>query len=62
MSRSIQANPNLLLWVRVLQMALVSVAIIPVFFAEELGLSTAEVMLVQGLFGLSAALGEVPSG
>lgn len=55
-------NPRLLCVFHALQMSLFPMAILTVFYREELGMSLTEIMLVQGGFGLAMALFEFPSG
>ena len=43
-------------------MSLFPMAILTVFYRQNLGMSMAEIMLVQGGFGLVMALFEFPSG
>lgn len=55
-------NPRLLCVFHALQMSLFPMAILTVFYREDLGMSMKEIMLVQGGFGLAMALFEFPSG
>ena len=59
---SLQRNPPLLCVFHALQMSLFPMAILTVFYRENLGMSMIEIMLVQGGFGLAMALFEFPSG
>ena len=58
----LQRNPRLLCLFHALQMSLFPMAILTVFYRQNLGMSMAEIMLVQGGFGLVMALFEFPSG
>ncbi len=55
-------NPRLLCAFHGLQMTLFPVAVITIFWTIEIGLSMHEIMLLQGLFGLTIAVFEFPSG
>jgi MFS family permease len=59
---ALQRNPRLLCVFHALQMSLFPMAILTVFYREDLGMSMTEIMLVQGGFGLAMALFEFPSG
>lgn len=59
---SLRANPRLLCIYHALQMSLFPMAILTVFYKQELGMSLLEIMMLQGAFGLVAALFEFPSG
>ena len=59
---ALQRNPPLLCVFHALQMSLFPMAILTVFYREDLGMSMTEIMLVQGGFGLAMALFEFPSG
>ena len=59
---ALQRNPALLCAFHALQMSLFPMAILTVFYREDLGMSMTEIMLVQGGFGLAMALFEFPSG
>ena len=59
---ALQRNPRLLCVFHALQMSLFPMAILTVFYRQDLGMSMAEIMLVQGGFGLALALFEFPSG
>ena len=58
----LKRNPALLCLFHALQMSLFPMAILTVFYREDLGMSMTEIMLVQGGFGLAMALFEFPSG
>ncbi len=58
----LQHNPRLLCLFHALQMSLFPMAVLTVFYRQELGMSMTEIMLVQGGFGLAMALFEFPSG
>lgn len=58
----IQLNPARLCWFRACQMSLFPIAIITVFWKIDIGLNVAQIMLLQALYGLSAAVLEFPSG
>jgi len=62
MSKSLRRNPPLLCAFRALYMALFPVAVITLFYKHEIGLTMAEIMLLQGIFGVSVAILEFPSG
>jgi MFS family permease len=55
-------NPVLLCVFHALQMSLFPMAVLTVFYRDDLGMSMTEIMLVQGGFGLAMALFEFPSG
>jgi len=59
---SLQRNPPLLCVFHALQMSLFPMAILTVFYREDLGMNMTEIMLVQGGFGLAMAFFEFPSG
>ncbi len=59
---ALQRNPRLLCVFHALQMSLFPMAILTVFYRQDLGMSMTEIMLVQGGFGLAMALFEFPSG
>jgi hypothetical protein len=61
-ARRIARNPALLCLHQALMMTLFPMAILTIFQRDHLGLSFAEVMLVQAAFGASLALLEFPSG
>ncbi len=58
----LKRNPGLLCVFHALQMSLFPMAILTVFYRQNLGMSMTEIMLVQGGFGLAMALFEFPSG
>jgi len=58
----LEANLRLLAAFRALQMTLFPVAIVTLFWRDELGLSMAEILLLQALFGLFTAILEFPGG
>lgn len=60
--RRLDRNPVLLCVHQALMMSLFPMAILTVFQRDHLGLSVAEVMLVQAAFGAALALLEFPSG
>jgi len=55
-------NPALLCVYAALMMSLFPMAIITVFYKDDIGMSMTEIMLLQGAFGLALALFEFPSG
>lgn len=55
-------NPALLCAFHALQMSLFPMAIITVFFKNDIGMTMGEIMLLQGAFGLAMAVFEFPSG
>jgi len=56
------ANAGLLCAYRALQMTLFPVAVVTLFWKDRIGLDMAEILTLQGLFGLSMAVFEFPSG
>jgi len=64
MSKQVDLERNLVLLCvfQALLMALFPVAIMPLFWSHELGMTWTEIMEVQAFFSLVAALCEVPSG
>lgn len=58
----LERNLVLLCVFQALLMALFPVAIMPLFWSHELGMTWTEIMEVQAFFSLVAALCEVPSG
>jgi MFS family permease len=58
----VRRNPGLLCAHHALMMSLFPMAILTLFQQDHLGLSMAEIMVVQAIFGLSLALFEFPSG
>jgi len=61
-ARRLARNLRLLIAFRALQMAMFPIAIVPLYWRDELGLSVAEIFLVHALFGLFAACLEFPGG
>jgi len=59
---ALKRNPALLCTFHGLQMSLFPMAILTVFYRQDLGMSMTQIMLVQGGFGLAMALFEFPSG
>jgi len=59
---ALERNPRLLCAFHGLQMTLFPVAIITLFWQQRLGMSIHDMLLLQGLFGLSVAIFEFPSG
>ncbi len=59
---ALHRNPTLLCIFHALQMSLFPMAILTVFYRQNLGMSMTQIMLVQGGFGLAMALFEFPSG
>ena len=59
---SLGANPRLLCTFHALQMSLFPMAILTVYFRQDIGMSMSQIMLLQGAFGLAMALFEFPSG
>lgn len=55
-------NPALLCAFHALQMSLFPMAIITLFFKNDIGMSMQEIFLLQGAFGLAMAVFEFPSG
>lgn len=60
--RDLARNPRLLCAFHGLQMSLFPVAIITLFWQRALGMSMHEILLLQGIFGVTVALFEFPSG
>lgn len=60
--KGLTRNPPLLCAYHALQMALFPMAVITLFWKDTLGLTMGEIMLLQGVFGLSVAVLEFPSG
>lgn len=58
----LERNPARLCLFHALQMALFPVAVITIFWKHAIGLDMAEILLLQGFFGLSMAIFEFPSG
>jgi len=61
-ARRLARNLRLLTAFRGLQMTMFPVAIVPLYWRDELGFSVAEIFLVHALFGLFAACLEFPGG
>jgi len=61
-SRRLQRNLPLLCVYRGLQMTMFPIAIVPLYWRDELGLGMSEIFLVQAIFGLFAACLEFPGG
>jgi len=59
---SLRNNPALLSAFHALQMSLFPMAILTVYFRQDIGMSMTEIMALQGAFGLAMALFEFPSG
>jgi MFS family permease len=59
---SLRSNPALLSAFHALQMSLFPMAILTVYFRQDIGMSMTKIMLLQGAFGLVMALFEFPSG
>jgi len=55
-------NLRLLCAFRAIQMALIPIAVVPLYWRDELGLSMAEIFSIQAIFGLFAACLEFPGG
>ncbi|MCA9685334.1 MAG: MFS transporter [Myxococcales bacterium] len=55
-------NPALLCGIRAAQMAMFPIAVLSVFLQREVGFSITQIMLLQGVFGLTMVLLEFPSG
>ena len=62
MSASVARNPRLVCVFEALKMALFPVAVITLFWQDVLDMSMHEVFVLQGVFGLSIAVFEFPSG
>ena len=60
--RELSRNPRLLCAFHGLQMSLFPVAIITLFWQRALGMSMHEILLLQGIFGVTVAIFEFPSG
>jgi len=60
--RELERNPRLLCAFHALQMTLFPVAIITLFWQRALGMSMQQIMLLQGIFGITMAVFEFPSG
>ena len=59
---SLAKNPKLLCAFHGLQMSLFPMAVITVFFKQDIGMTLGQIMLLQGAFGLAMVLFEFPSG
>ncbi len=59
---SLKSNPRWLCVFHALQMSLFPMAILTIYFRQDLGMSMWEIMLLQGAFGLVMALFEFASG
>ncbi len=59
---SLRSNPRLLCIFHALQMSLFPMAILTVFYKQDIGMGLKEIMLLQGAFGLVMVLFEFPSG
>jgi MFS family permease len=62
MNRSIVHNPPLLALAAGLRSALFPIPVITIFWKEEIGMSFADIMLLQAIFGATTVLLEFPSG
>lgn len=62
LARRLDRNPALLVAHHALMMSLFPMAILTIFQHDQLGLTVAQVMLVQAAFGATLALFEFPSG
>lgn len=60
--RRLVRNLRLLAAFRALQMAMFPIAIVPLYWRDELGFSVAEIFLIHALFGLFTACLEFPGG
>ncbi|MDE0886587.1 MAG: MFS transporter [Myxococcota bacterium] len=60
--RSLALNLRLLCGFRAIQMSMIPIAIVPLYWREDLGLSMAQIFSLQALFGLFAASFEFPGG
>ena len=56
------ANPRLLVALATLQFTLFPIPIITLFWKDQIGLSIADIFLLQAVFGLAVALLQFPSG
>ncbi|NVB42307.1 MFS transporter [Pseudenhygromyxa sp. WMMC2535] len=61
-SARLDRNPALLCGIRAAQMAMFPIAVLSVFLQREVGFSVTQIMLLQGVFGLTMVLLEFPSG
>ncbi|MBW2233130.1 MAG: MFS transporter [Deltaproteobacteria bacterium] len=60
--RRLERNLRLLCGFRALQMMMLPIAIVPLYWRDDLGLSMTEIFLIHALFGLFAAILEFPGG
>lgn len=60
--RSLDANPRLLAAFHALQMTLFPISVMTLFWNHRIGMSMTEILVVQGIFGLTMAVFEFPSG
>lgn len=58
----LRRNPPLLCAFHALQMSLFPMAVITVFYQEQIGMDMGQIFILQGCFGLAMALFEFPSG
>ena len=58
----LQKNLRLICWYQAIQMSLLPIAIISLFWKHQLGLSMSEIMFLQAYFALCVGLFEFPSG
>jgi MFS family permease len=58
----LERNVRLLMAFRALQMAMFPIAIVPLYWRDDLGFSVAEIFTIHALFGLFAACFEFPGG
>jgi MFS family permease len=58
----LERNLSLLGVFRALQMTMFPIAIVPLYWRDELGLAMSEIFLIQAMFGLFAAVFEFPGG
>ncbi len=56
------ANPRLLVALAALQFTLFPIPIITLYWKDQIGLSLADIFLLQAVFGLAVVLLELPSG
>lgn len=61
-TRRLVRNLRLLVVFRALQMAMFPIAIVPLYWRDDLGFSVATIFLIHALFGLFAACFEFPGG
>jgi MFS family permease len=59
---ALATNPRLLCAFSALQMSLFPMAILTIYFRQDIGMSMGQIMLLQGAFGFAMALFEFPSG